>query len=190
MGAAPEPETRGSLLVPFAALAGAIALLAVVLALLNPGGDGMAPPVTSPHPRDVPGIDATDMPRYPGSVRVGYDDGVDGRVAWSLTRYATDAMPDTVRQHYRQVFRDHGWLVGDVRYADETWSFDADRGTRDVHVEIAPDEDGTEVQVYLSWTIEQPTESPEPSATMRMGATAGATRPRLACRPASGIRSR
>jgi hypothetical protein len=124
-------------------------------------------PVTS-DPGDMPGIDAPDIPRFPGSVRVAYEEGVDGRITWSLARFQTSATVDEVRAHYRQVFRDHDWLVGDVEFADGAWEFDASRGVREVRVGIGPADGIVQAEVYLSWTTDEaptPSLTPQPTAT-------------------------
>jgi hypothetical protein len=135
-------------------------------------------PLPSASPSEVVGSDPADLPRYPGSVRWGYEAGVDGRVRWVLIRYAAAATTDRVRAHYRTAMRDHGWFVGDVDFRDGVWRFDANRDSREVTIEIVPEHTSTLVTAYLTDLVERATPAPR------------ADRPRGAPRPPDERRTR
>jgi hypothetical protein len=173
------------------ALVGTIGIVAALVLFatmgLGPGGPGQpiaspttGPPAVSasplasdvpatpgPAPTDVAGSDPADLPRFPGSVRTGHEQGVDGRIRWSLIRYAAAAPPDEVREHYRAALRDHGWFVGDVGFDGGRWLFDANRDSREVTLELTPGAAHTLVSAYLSEPIERPRRTARPPAPRR-----------------------
>lgn len=94
---------------------------------------------------DVPGEDITGLGRYPGSVRVDYEHEDAGKIISTEVEYLAPADLDAVREFYRDAFRDEGWSVTDVGYAQNTWTFYVVDGEREVAIEIEPNGDLTEV---------------------------------------------
>ena len=133
---------------------------------------GSPPPVADDLNTDPP-----DLPRYPGSLVIAYERGVDGRVSWTLLRYRAIADMDGVRAHYRAVFREYGWFVGEVDFERDSWRFVANRGTREVVAEITSDDASVLVTAWVSEDIQLAT--PEP--TQRPGRT---SRPDRSSEPA------
>ena len=129
---------------------------------------GSPPPVADDLNTDPP-----DLPRYPGSLVIAYERGVDGRVSWTLLRYRAIADMDGVRAHYRAVFREYGWFVGEVDFERDSWRFVANRGSREVVLEITPDDPDVLVTAWISDSIQQATFEPaqRPDQTPRPGFT-------------------
>lgn len=114
--------------------------------------------------------DPAGLPRYPGATLTALDEGTDGEVRWLLVEYLADpAALDDVRAHYRAVFRDHAWFVGDVDYEGGAWTFAANDGPRETRVVIAGDDGRVATTVYVSDTVvvatPAPTATPTPTAT-------------------------
>ena len=137
-----------------------------------------SPGPTTPAGSPPPGIDdlsadPPDLPRYPGSLVIADERGVDGSVHWMLLRYRALADLDSVRTHYRAAFRQQGWFVGEVEFEDDGWRFVANRGSREVVVEIAPDDPDVLVTAWISDSIQHATLEPtqRPDRTPRPGRT-------------------
>jgi hypothetical protein len=135
-----------------------------------------APLTASPPPDLVIAADATpiagvddphQLPRFPGSEVVGIEEGIDGTVGWTLIEYAAvDVAQDEVREHYRTVFRESDWLVGDVDFVDGVWTFAASDDVREAKLEISVDGDDTvRVSAYVTEIEPLATRSPTPRAT-------------------------
>ena len=100
--------------------------------------------------RDARGEDIGSLPRYPGSVRVGYqEDGV-GDLNVVRARYLTAQDSGTVRGFYRDVFRSRAWRVANVEYAGGGWHFLVVRGGREAEIRISPHKRGAKAEVRLS----------------------------------------
>lgn len=87
---------------------------------------------------DVPGADLVGLPRYPGSVRVAYQQRVESANGLMLSdvEYVAWAELDAVREFYRAVFQSGGWTVVDVRFSQERWTFFVVQGGREAHVRL------------------------------------------------------
>jgi hypothetical protein len=68
-------------------------------------------------PEDVPGRGISDLPRYPGSVRVEYERAQQEGLKLVRVKYLTRDGLDAVRSFYRGVFRAEGWKVANVESA-------------------------------------------------------------------------
>ena len=111
-------------------------------------------------------VDPFQLPRFPGSEVVGAQEGIDGSVRWALIEYdAADVTQDEVREHYRTVFRETDWLVGDVDFVDGIWTFAASQGDREAQLEISVDDDTVRVSAYITEVGPLATPGPTPRAT-------------------------
>jgi hypothetical protein len=89
---------------------------------------------------DVPGEDFSDLPRYPGSVRVEYQRRV-SNAGFILvdTEYVASARLADVREFYRGgVFRSGGWTVTDIDVSEDEWDFEVTKADREAVIEIEP----------------------------------------------------
>jgi hypothetical protein len=97
------------------------------------------------------GQDPPDLPRYPGSRLERSRQGRDGDLATLELEYLAPARLDRVRRHYRAMLRRHDWVVGDVEFHGDGWEIQANRGAREASIELKGDDDGTEVDIEISW---------------------------------------
>jgi hypothetical protein len=125
-------------------------------------------PADTPSPRmigtgpDDAAADPPDLPRFPGSALVSHEQDTDGAVSWVLVEYiAAQTDRDDVREHYRQVFRDAGWFVGDVDFRDGVWTFTANQGPREARLEIAADGTAVRTVAFVSDEAAGGTEPPD-----------------------------
>ena len=100
--------------------------------------------------KDARGRNIGGLPRYPGSVRVGYQRGTEDGLAVVRARYVAARDPGAVRGFYRDVFRSRTWRVANVEYAGDGWHFLAVSGDREVEVRISPHNLGAKTEVRLS----------------------------------------
>lgn len=146
---------------------------------------GEAPETTSPEEtssqilaalpaEDVEGDEIPELPRYPGSVRTGYESWEEGDLVFTRAQYLTSDELDDVREFYRDVFRSEGWTETDAEFSEGVWSFFVTRGEREANAKIQPRGPGTEVDIEFSEprleeTITQTTSptkaTPSPKAT-------------------------
>jgi hypothetical protein len=75
----------------------------------------------------------------------------DGDLARLELRYSTAASLNAVRRHYRAMLRHHDWFVGEVDVDDDSWEADANRGSREVSIELERDDGRTEIEVEVTW---------------------------------------
>jgi hypothetical protein len=86
---------------------------------------------------DVPGEDFSDLPRYPGSVRVKYERRVSNAGLILIdTEYVASAKLADVREFYRGVFRSEGWTVASLDVSEGEWDFLVTKGDREAVIEI------------------------------------------------------
>jgi hypothetical protein len=122
------------------------------------GGVGPPPATTSPEHEatlptsDVTGEDLPGLPRYPGSVRVDYQQEViKGGFNLTKTTYEAAAKVGEVKDFYRGVFQSGDWTVADLDFSAGTWSFMVVEDRRQAYLEIAPQgENLVEVAIRLS----------------------------------------
>jgi hypothetical protein len=129
----PQPDPR-----PALAARASPSSIVQVQASIQPGASIVPslPAIGSPTAGDP--VDPPDLRRFPGSTVVSYTESEDGSISWILVEYhVAGALQDDVREHYRQVFRDSGWFVGDIDYSDSVWTFKASQGHREARLEIS-----------------------------------------------------
>jgi hypothetical protein len=86
---------------------------------------------------DVPGEDFSDLPRYPGSVRVKYERRVSNAGLILIdTEYVASAKLADVREFYRGVFRTEGWHEAGLDVSEGEWDFLVTKGDREAVIEI------------------------------------------------------
>jgi hypothetical protein len=86
---------------------------------------------------DVPGEDFSDLPRYPGSVRVKYEWRVSkAGLVLVDTEYVASARLADVRQFYRGVFRSEGWTLASLDVSEGEWDFLVTKGDKEAVIEI------------------------------------------------------
>lgn len=101
-------------------------------------------------PEGVPGRDISRLPRYPGSVRVEYElERRDGLV-FIRTKYLSRDSLEAIRGFYRGVFRSGGWMVGNVEYSGDEWSFLVVHGGREASIALAPRPPNSEIEIQFS----------------------------------------
>ena len=117
---------------------------------------------------DVPGKDISDLPRYPGSVRVEYERKVQDPLVFTRIRYLSRARLDVIRGFYRGVFRAEGWKVANVEFSGGEWTFLVVRGEREAEVRIEPHSRGvTRVDIELSVPLPEKKPAPKESPQQR-----------------------
>jgi hypothetical protein len=103
--------------------------------------------------RDAPGADLKSLPRYPGSVRVGYDATRDDRLRRVGAGFLTDASVDDVRAFYQEVTARSGWQRADIDYTDGGWTYVLVRKTTEALVIIEPANGLVVVRIEVSRPI-------------------------------------
>jgi hypothetical protein len=100
---------------------------------------------------DVPGEDFSDLPRYPGSVRVKYERRVSkaGLILFD-TEYVASARLADVREFYRGVFRTEGWTVAGLDVSEGEWDFLVIKGEKEAVIEIEIREGLVEIEIEVS----------------------------------------
>lgn len=119
--------------------------------------------------KDAPGADISGLPRYPGSVRVGYECRKVDELRLVKASYLTSDRLDAVRGFYRGVFRSESWTVANVEFSGGEWSFLAVDDEREADIRISPRGPSVEADVRLSEPLprKQPEKTlpPEPTTT-------------------------
>ncbi len=159
------------MLVPILFLAGLTAGWALVQREPEPrvSPETSPPPTTVAAPlppaEDVPGEEIPGLPRYPDSVRVGYERGERDGLAVIRAKYLTTEGLDAVRGFYRGVFQSEEWEEADAAFSEDGWSFYVTNGEREATVRISDLGPSVEVSIELSHPLpEEPATSrtPEP----------------------------
>ena len=115
-------------------------------------------------PEDVPGREISDLPRYPGSVRVEYERAQQEGLKLVRVKYLTRDGLDAVRGFYRGVFRAEGWKVANVEFTEDRWTFLVLHGAREANIRIEPYGRGA-TSVALEFSEPLPEKVPTPEET-------------------------
>jgi hypothetical protein len=121
-------------------------------------GSGSPPVVTTTDTRpsttlpetEVPGKDFSDLPRYPGSVRVEYQRQASAGLALVDTEYIVPAKLDDVRGFYRDVFRSEEWAVAGSDISEDEWDFFVTKEEREAVIEIESRGELDEIEIEVS----------------------------------------
>jgi hypothetical protein len=125
-------------------------------------------PVAHIPSEDVPGAEISDLPRYPGSVRVEYERGQREGLKVVRARYLTRDGLDAVRGFYRGVFRAKGWKVANVEFSEDRWTFLVVHGEREGNIEIEPyGRDVSKVDLVLSEPLPEKETAPKETPPKR-----------------------
>jgi hypothetical protein len=94
--------------------------------------------VATPAPsEDVPGEDIPGLPRYPGSVRDEYErEEADDLIITKVGYVAAVSSLDTIREFYRDTFREEDWSVANAEFSEGRWSFLVTQDEREALVEF------------------------------------------------------
>lgn len=113
-----------------------------------------------PPAEDIPGEEVPGLPRYPDSVRVGYERGERDGLAVIRTRYLTTENLDAVRGFYRGVFRSEEWDEADAGFSEDGWTFHVTNGEREATVRISDLGPSVEATVELTEPLPEETSPP------------------------------
>ncbi len=113
-----------------------------------------------PPEEDIPGEEIPGLPRYPDSVRVGYERGERDGLAVIRARYLTTENLDAVRGFYRGVFRSENWDETDAGFSEDAWTFHVTDGEREATVRIS--DLGPSVEASIELTEPLPEEAAPP----------------------------
>jgi hypothetical protein len=146
-------------------------------------GEDSSEAIASPLPsEDVPGADIPGLPRYPNSVRVEYereevDDLLETRVGYGA---ATSGL-DSIREFYRDTFREEDWSVENAEFSEGTWTFFITQDEREALVEFetrAGSRGGLfDIRIELSEPLPDDAESDEAESTSEATTTSITTTP-------------
>jgi hypothetical protein len=102
---------------------------------------------------DARGADLESLPRYPGSVRVGYDRSRDDRLHRVGVRFVADASVGDIRAFYQEVAAERGWQRADIDYTDGGWSYVLVRNRTEAWVVIEPADGLVAIRIEVSRPI-------------------------------------
>lgn len=119
-------------------------------------------PTTSLPEADVPGEDIPDLPRYPGSLRVEYQQRASAGLVLVDTEYVASAKLDDVREFYRNVFRSGKWSMAGLDVSEDEWDFFVTKGEREAVTEIELQGEFVEIEIEVS---EPPKDGQAPGKT-------------------------
>jgi hypothetical protein len=128
----------------------------------TPVGGGGTRPTASPTmvTIDIPGSDISGLPRFPGSIRIGYQQRPQSSVLQTKVTYLTAADLQMVHMFYREVIDANGWTVADIDFSSNQRYFfllDDDREAT-VHLTWRPPR--VEVTLGLTELLADATPSP------------------------------
>lgn len=93
-------------------------------------------PSTDLPESDARGKDFPDLPRYPDSRRVEYQEHESAGLVLVDTEYITSARLGDVRAFYRDAFRSEKWSVAGLDVSEDEWDFFVTKGQREAVIEI------------------------------------------------------
>lgn len=123
-----------------------------------------ATPSSSMAVDDVAGQDFDRLPRYPESVRSGYDIVREDRFRLTAAEYQADATVEDVRTFYQGVIVEHGWERADINFDNGEWSYVLVDGPLEALIEIEEFGGLVEIDLQISEPIAAPTPA-EPDPT-------------------------
>ena len=109
---------------------------------------------------DVAGEDLERLPRYPGTVRSGYEMVREDRFRLIATEYHVKATVDEVRTFYQGVIAEHGWERADINFDHGEWSYVLVDGSIEALIEIEEFGGLVEIDLQISEPIESHTPTP------------------------------
>ena len=104
---------------------------------------------------DVTGADIEGLPRYPGSVRVEYQNLIVGDFLETEVEYVVATELGPVHDFYREVFKEEGWIVADIGIYQGEWTFFVVSGEREANVELEARQSLVEIEIELSEPLEE-----------------------------------
>jgi hypothetical protein len=111
-------------------------------------------PLTETPLDEVAGVDIARLPRFPDSIRTKYRRVVFDDVVFTELEYITDADVQTVRDYFRDIFRQHRWSVVDTSFSAGEWKFVVVNGKREAVIEIDLHTPQTEYELKLTEPME------------------------------------
>jgi hypothetical protein len=139
--------------------------------------------IASPLPsEDVPGADIPGLPRYPDSVRVEYErEEVDYLLETRVGYGAAASGLDSVREFYRDTFREENWSVENAEFSEGTWTFLVTQGEREALIEFETRTGSRgglfDIRIELSEPLPDEVESDEAESTSESTTTSTTTAP-------------
>jgi hypothetical protein len=139
----------------------------------DPRPSTSAPEVATPHASpaavlplaDVAGQDIARLPRYPGSVRSGYQVFDEGQYRLTAAEYLAAATVDDVRAFYQGVIATQGWERADIGFSHGEWAYVLVDGSIEALIEIEEFGGLVEIDLQLSEPLTDPTQTPAPVPT-------------------------
>ena len=123
-------------------------------------------PAASMALTDVVGEDLARLPRYPDSVRSGFEIVREDHFRLTATEYHADATVDDVRTFYQGVIVEHGWDRADINFERGEWTYVLVDGAIEALIEIEALGDGVEIDLQISEPIATPAPAkPDPTPT-------------------------
>ena len=144
----------------------------------TPAATSVASPPASPTlaTADIPGADISDLPRYPGSIRVGYQQRAQASLVLTRAEYVTSDDIEAVHTFYRAVIDERGWQVADIAFSDDERYFFVLDDAREATVRLSAQSEHVAISVTLTEPQDDlapgtatptptPTSTPEPTST-------------------------
>ena len=134
---------------------------------------------TPPPSEDVPGEDIPGLPRYPGSVRDEYErEEADALVVTNVGYVAAVSSLDTIREFYRDTFREEEWSVANAEFSEGRWSFLVTQDEREALVDFGtrPGSRGGLIEIRFKLS-EPPPEEEESTSESASAPSNSATTP-------------
>lgn len=119
-----------------------------------------ASPSSSVAVADVAGQDFDRLPRYPMSVRSGYDMVREDRFRLTAAEYQAEAAVEDVRTFYQGVIVEHGWERANINFDHGEWSYVLVDGSIEALVEIEEFGGLVEIDLQITEPIASPTPAP------------------------------
>jgi len=155
---------------------------------LSPGlvvGEESQTLATPPPSEDVPGEDVPGLPRYPGSVRDEYErEEADDLVVTNVGYVAAVSSLDTVREFYRDTFREEDWSVANAEFSEGRWSFLVTHNEREALVEFGARAGSRGGLIEIRIELSEPPPEEETTSGSESASSTSTTTPTPASAPA------